>query len=148
MSSIVPIDRPVCPNTVEKRVHHIGYLVSSISAMVEDFIETLSFQWDGRIVLDPLQKVRVTFLRSNLQQPSVELIEPSGADSPVHSFLRRGIGFHHICLEVADIENELDQARCRGGLVAKAPLPAVALDGRRIAWVYTRARMLIEYLAK
>jgi hypothetical protein len=32
--------------------------------------------------------------------------------------------------------------------VVKNPLPAVAFGGRRIAWVYTPEKLLVEYLER
>ncbi len=108
-------------------------------------------RFQGEDILDPLQKVRVAFIRpSGRGQEAVlfELVEPAGGNSPVDGFLRRGGGLHHVCFEVEDIEAELDSVRMRGGLMARSPMPAAAFSGRRIAWVYTRRRLLIEYLEK
>jgi methylmalonyl-CoA/ethylmalonyl-CoA epimerase len=55
---------------------------------------------------------------------------------------------HHLCYEIEDLENQLALSRAQGGLVVKPPLPAVAFAGRRIAWVYTRNKLLLEYLER
>ena len=81
-------------------------------------------------------------------EAAIELVEPTVEHSPVSRFLARGGGLHHLCYEVDDLEEELKLARTRGGLVVKQPLPAVAFNGRRIAWVVTRNRLVIEYLAR
>lgn len=135
-------------DTKARSLHHIGYVVSSITETVEDFAESVYGAWDGAVVYDPLQKVRVAFIRPAAREQGVmfELVEPADANSPVNSFLRRGGGVHHVCFEVPDLEAELERVRLHGGLTARAPLPAVAFSGRRIAWVYTRKRLLIEYL--
>jgi methylmalonyl-CoA/ethylmalonyl-CoA epimerase len=62
--------------------------------------------------------------------------------------LKRGGGLHHLCYEIEDLENQLALSRAQGGLVVKPPLPAVAFAGRRIAWVYTRNKLLLEYLER
>jgi methylmalonyl-CoA/ethylmalonyl-CoA epimerase len=131
-----------------KKFHHVGYVTNSIDEAVADFIGSISGTWDGAIFSDPLQKVRVTFVRLGRDQPMFELVEPTSEDSPVKSFLRRGGGIHHVCFEVSHLETELEEARMRGDVTAKPPLPAAAFSGRRIAWVYTRRRMLIEYLER
>jgi methylmalonyl-CoA/ethylmalonyl-CoA epimerase len=135
-------------DTKARTLHHIGYVVSSIAETVEDFAESVYGTWDGAIIHDPLQQVRVTFIRPYARGQGVmfELVEPADANSPVNSFLRRGGGLHHVCFEVPDLEIELESVRLHGGLTARAPLPAVAFSGRRIAWVYTRKRLLVEYL--
>lgn len=135
-------------DTQVRTLHHIGYVVASITETVEDFAESIYGIWDGAIIHDPLQQVRVTFIRPSNQGQGVmfELVEPADANSPVNGFLRRGGGLHHVCFEVPDLEAELVSIRLHGGLTAREPLPAVAFSGRRIAWVYTRKRLLVEYL--
>jgi len=146
MSSIVRTDSVAAMPT--RRLHHVGYVTNSISETVVDFAGSIAGTWDGAIFFDPLQKVRVTFVKLNGEQPMFELVEPATDDSPVHGFVRRGGGIHHVCFEVSHLDAELEDARMRGDVTAKPPLPAVAFSGRRIAWVYTRKRMLIEYLEK
>ena len=46
------------------RLHHIGFVVDSIQGSVESFAQSLGATWDGNIVFDPIQKVRVTFFRA------------------------------------------------------------------------------------
>ena len=45
-------------------------------------------------------------------------------------------------------EPALASARSRGAIVTRQPMPAVAFGGRRIAWIYTKNRLLIEYLER
>ncbi len=131
-------------------LHHIGFVVGSIEKTVDRFARSISAQWDGHIIADPLQGVRVTFLRS-IASPSealVELVEPVGAKSPVQNFLKRGGGLHHLCYEVDSLTAQLQLSRTLGGLVVRQPMPAVAFGGRHIAWVYTADKLLTEYLAR
>jgi methylmalonyl-CoA/ethylmalonyl-CoA epimerase len=58
----------------------------------------------------------------------------------------RGGGMHHLCYEVADLEAELAAFRSRGAMIASRPKPAVAFGGRRIAWVITAEKFLVELL--
>ena len=131
-------------------LHHIGFVVGSIEKTVDRFAQSISAQWDGHIIADPLQGVRVTFLRS-IVSPSeslIELVEPAGAKSPVENFLKRGGGLHHLCYEVDSLTAQLQLSRSLGGLVVRQPMPAVAFGGRHIAWVYTADKLLTEYLAR
>jgi len=129
------------------RLHHVGFVVANIEAAMPGFLRSLAADWDGQVFHDPLQKVRVAFLATRAQDPAIELVEPAGDDSPVLRFLReRGGGLHHVCYEVADLEEELAAFRSRGALIAKRPLPAVAFAGRRIAWVITSEKLLVELL--
>ncbi|MGA2369645.1 MAG: VOC family protein [Candidatus Korobacteraceae bacterium] len=129
------------------RLHHVGFVVANIQTAMPGFQRSLAAEWDGQIFHDPLQKVRVAFLTTRAQDPAIELVEPAGDDSPVLRFFQeRGGGLHHVCYEVADLEEELAAFRSRGALIAKRPLPAVAFGGRRIAWVITSEKLLVELL--
>ena len=129
--------------------HHIGFVVASIATSVQGFLDSLQAQWDGTIFHDPNQVVRVTFLQGkHAADPLFELVEPAGDKSPVLPFLQRGGGLHHLCYEIDNLENQLGLSRAQGVLVVKPPLPAVAFGGRRIAWVYTKNKLLIEYLER
>ncbi len=55
-------------------------------------------------------------------------------------------GLHHLCYEVADLEQELADFRLRGAVIAKRPKPAAAFAGRRIAWLITAEKLLVELL--
>lgn len=128
------------------RLHHVGYVVASIEQAMPGFVRSLAARWDERIIHDPLQKVKVAFLTTRVEDPQIELVEPAGEDSPVLRFLEQGGGLHHVCYEVEDLEKELADFRSRGAVIAKRPKPAVAFGGRRIAWVITAEKLLVELL--
>jgi methylmalonyl-CoA/ethylmalonyl-CoA epimerase len=131
------------------RLHHVGFVVSEIQAVIQGFTRSLGASWDSRIFHDPLQKVRVTFLQ--VAQPGdaqVELVEPAAPDSPVLNFLNKGGGLHHLCYEVVDLEAHLRGLRKEGTILVKPPLPAVAFENRRIAWVLTKQKLLLEFLER
>jgi methylmalonyl-CoA/ethylmalonyl-CoA epimerase len=131
------------------QLHHVGYVVRSIAEVAEKFALSIGASWDGKIILDPLQGANVAFLLHPGQTlPQVELVQPEGDDSPVANFLKRGGGMHHLCYEVTSLDKQLALSRKHGGMVVRAPLPAVAFNGRRIAWVFTKQRLLIEFLER
>ncbi len=129
------------------RLHHMGFVVANIETSMPGFVRSLEAQWDGQIFDDPLQKVRVAFLSTRPEDAQIELVEPAGDDSPVLRFLQeKGGGLHHACYEVANLEEQLAGFRLRGAVIAKRPKPAVAFGGRRIAWVVTAEKLLVELL--
>ena len=135
--------------TPTPRLHHVGYVVSSIEDVIKGFATSLSATWDGRVIHDPLQQVYVAFLESGTSTDAiVELVAPAGEVSPVTNFLSKGGGLHHLCYEVDNLEAHLQLAKAHGGIVVKSPLPAVAFGGRRIAWVYTKYKLLLEYVER
>lgn len=129
------------------RLHHIGFVVFSIQESAESFAVSLGATWDGNIVFDPLQRVRVTFFQGrNPTDPLIELVEPDGPESPVSRFVERGGGLHHLCYEVKDLDSHLRFCQAVGTKIIRPPVPAVAFRGRRIAWGMTKKRLLMEFL--
>ena len=129
------------------RLHHLGFVVADIAEAMPGFLHSMAATWDSQIFADPNQKVKVAFLSTRPGDAQVELVEPDGDDSPVLRFLnKRGGGLHHACYEVQDLEQELSDFHARGALIVKRPKPAVAFQGRRIAWLMTPEHFLIELL--
>ena len=133
----------------EGAFHHVGFVVSSIQHSVQAFADVLQSDWDTHVFHDPNQGVRVTFLKSRCAgDPLWELVEPADEKSPVQSFAAKGGGMHHVCYVVDSLDETLGRARSLGAIVTRPPMPAVAFGGRRIAWIYTKSRLLIEYLER
>lgn len=130
-------------------LHHVGFVVGSIASVAEAFAASMSADWDGEVTHDPIQRVRVTFLYpADTRNPVFELVEPASETSPVSNFLKKQGGLHHVCYEVDELEATLEEARAAAMTIVAPPTPAVAFYGRRIAWVCTRNRLLIEFLER
>jgi methylmalonyl-CoA/ethylmalonyl-CoA epimerase len=144
--------RTIAPSTTVTGVatlHHIGFVVASISQSGSEFAQSLAAEWNGEIIHDALQQARVSFMRCGVDgNPAIELVEPDSEKSPLNKFVAKGGGLHHICYEVDSLETQLEACRLNGSLIVKQPLPAVAFQGRRIAWVYTKQKLLVEYLER
>jgi methylmalonyl-CoA/ethylmalonyl-CoA epimerase len=128
------------------RLHHVGFVVANIEASVPGMSRALLAHWNNEIFTDPLQRVRVTFLKGGHQSPLLELVEPLGQNSPVFRFLSERGGLHHLCYEVLSISEHLDRIRAAGGVIVSRAKPAVAFHGRPIAWALTREKLLLEFL--
>jgi len=130
-------------------LHHLGFVVKSISAAADEFAFSMSAHWDGEITHDPIQRVRVAFFSpAEPRNPVFELVEPASEVSPVTNFLKKGGGLHHVCYEIDDLEAGLSDARGAGLVIIANPAPAVAFGGRRIAWVCSKTRLLVELLER
>jgi methylmalonyl-CoA/ethylmalonyl-CoA epimerase len=127
------------------RFHHVGYAVREIDAYLKDFLVPL-FAPVGvtEPVSDPIQQVRVCFA----EMPGgtvIELVEPTSESSPLCSIVgsSRG-GVYHLCYEVDDLDAEIERFRRKGCLPLRKPVPAAAFNGRRIVFLLTPQRDLIE----
>jgi len=117
------------------RLDHIGIAVKSIDA-ARVVYEALGLRVDHVETVDS-QKVRTAFLAAG--DSTIELLEPSSADSTIAKFIeKRGEGIHHICLRVDDLESELVRLRERGfRLINEAPVPGA--HGCRVAFLHPAA---------
>ena len=88
--------------------------------------------------------LRVLFV--HLGPVTIEILEPRSTDHTVAKFLeKRGPGFHHVSLKVADLAAAL--ARCRdAGIELIDELPRRGAHGTRVAFLHPRSLggMLVE----
>ena len=76
--------------------------------------------------------------------PTLELVAPDSADSPVSAFLARGMSAYHLCFEVDSMADAIKYLLSIGCMLIRTPVPAAAFENRRIACFYTRSRQLVE----
>ena len=133
----------------EQKLHHLGFVVPDICRGMNGFVHSLAATWDGRVYEDPYQKAKVAFLAVRPGDPLIELVEPTVESSPVWRFLtEKGGGLHHVCYEVGDLEAHVNEMKARRCLIVRQPTPAVAFNGRRIAWMFTPEKLVVELLEK
>jgi len=113
---------------------------------VDNYEAMLGFSLLGDLVEDPVQKANIAFLSMG-GGALLELVNPTTDDSPLTRFAGTGGGLHHLCYEVDDIELALNNAREHGAVIVCPPVPAIAINNRLVAFIYTRERQLIEFLA-
>ena len=94
------------------RIHHVAVVVRELDAALGFYRDRLRLPVD--LVL-PIESdgVRIAFLP--VGESKIELVEPTDRSTGVARFLEsRGEGFHHVCLEVADINSELSRLAAEG----------------------------------
>lgn len=126
--------------------HHIGLATENINNSIEVY---KSFGYTAtKIICDPLQEVNIAFLEK-LNSPIIELVEPINDSSPVISILKKnGTIPYHFCYEVTNIDEAILLLRKSKFILTKKPMPAVAFDGRKVAFLYNSFSGLIELLEK
>jgi len=137
---------PEFPGGLDFKLLHVGVAVPTLGPTTELLSDLLGYRVVSGPFEDPVQKVKVIFLaKSDKDVTEIELIAPLSEDSPIQSALAKsGGGAYHLCFETNELEGALVHARKNGCIVVAAPAPAVAFQGRRIAWIYTRSRQLFE----
>jgi len=102
------------------KLHHIGIVVQNINESLGEISNFFSFESTSLPTLVGSQKVNICFLKTN--NVYIELIEPADPDSPIISFVKEGGGFHHLCFEVDDIQQEIDKMVKKGARLVVAPV--------------------------
>ena len=128
------------------RFHHIGYAVNSIETTAKYY---LNAGWLlSEIYIDEIQNVKIAFL-SKTDMPLIELIAPVDKKSPIVNTLEKvGVSTYHICYEVDDIYVAVDELRKHNYIPLFNPLGAIALDNRKICYLYNTNVGLIEIINK
>jgi methylmalonyl-CoA/ethylmalonyl-CoA epimerase len=113
---------------------HIGIAVKSLDAV--RIYEDLGLTVEHTETVES-QRVRTAFL--SVGDSNLELLEPTGADSPIGRFIeKRGEGIHHLCFRVDDIDAHLEALRAKGyRLINEHPVPGA--HGCRVAFLHPSA---------
>jgi len=88
-----------------KKIDHIAIAVKNLAEEIVRYRDVLGLEYLGSETV-AAQKVNVAFFRIN--DVFIELLEPTGPDSPISAFIeKKGGGLHHLALEVDDIQAEI-----------------------------------------
>jgi methylmalonyl-CoA epimerase len=95
-----------------QKVHHVGIAVQDLEAALRFYHDVLGLPLHKQAVVEE-QGVRAALLA--IGQSEIELLEPTGPDTPVGRFIaRRGEGLHHICFQTDDVAQELEGLKAKG----------------------------------
>ena len=102
------------------RVHHVAVVVRSIEPALGLYRDLLGLELET-ITDVSRDHVRIAFLA--VGESKIELVEPTDDTTGVARFLAsKGEGFHHVCLEVANLAEELTRLGIDGvELIDSAP---------------------------
>jgi methylmalonyl-CoA/ethylmalonyl-CoA epimerase len=119
------------------RLNHVGVATPSIEDSLVLYRDTLGAAVGAPFDL-PAQGVRVCFV--DLPNSQVELIEPLGADSPIHGFLAKNPkgGQHHVCFEVDDVIAARDELRSKGVTVLGTGEPRIGAHGTPVLFLHPK----------
>ena len=115
------------------KIDHIGIATEGIDDALKFWVDALGLENVHTEVVED-QKVRVAMLP--IGESRIELLEPTNKNSPISKFLeKRGVGIHHIAVEVEDIESALAGLKAKGiRLIDESP--RVGAEGCLVAFVH------------
>ncbi len=132
------------------RLNHVGVATPSIEESIALYRDVLGATQIHAPFDLPEQGVRVCFV--DVANSQIELIEPLGADSPVHGFLAKNPkgGQHHVCFEVADILAARDWMVSKGATVLRGGEPRIGAHGVPVIFVHPKdmGGVLVELMAE
>jgi methylmalonyl-CoA epimerase len=127
---------PAALRPLSSGLDHIGIAVNSLAESVPLYRDLLGLEllYQEEVASDG---VRVAVLE--LGGGHLELLEPTGPDTPVGRFLaKRGPGIHHVALRVGDCASALAAVRA-AGLAVLDETPRRGAGGKQIAFLHPRA---------
>ena len=117
-------------------LNHLALVVEDLDQAIQFWCDTLGLTLE-KVEDIPEEGARVAFLP--LGASRVELVQPTQTESGLSRFLqKRGPGFHHLCLEVADIQTTLQQMDEKG-IELINPEPVTGSDGRQYAFLHPKS---------
>lgn len=132
------------------RLNHVGVATPSIEDSIALYRDVLGATTIHAPFDLPEQGVRVCFV--DVENSQIELIEPLGADSPVHGFLAKNPkgGQHHVCFEVPDIIAARDWMVSKGATVLRGGEPRIGAHGVPVIFVHPKdmGGVLVELMAE
>jgi len=117
-------------------IHHLGVAVEDLDEAVETYERLFGATVESREML-PDQGVSAASVLVGGDR--IELLEPTGDDTPVGRFIaKRGPGMHHVAYEVGDVAAVLRELLSAGAELIDAQ-PRRGLYGMQIAFVHPHA---------
>ena len=130
------------------KLNHVGVATPSIEAAAKMYRDVFGVTDISPRTALPEQGVWVAFV--NLPNVQIELIEPYGAESPLHGFLTKSPkgGQHHVCFEVSDILEARDALRAKGAAVLGSGEPRLGAHGVPVIFLHPKdtGGVLIELM--
>lgn len=119
-----------------RKISHIGIAVRDLDQQKQFYQQTLGLELLAEEEV-PDQKVKIAMFA--VGDARIELLEPTGADSPVERFLqKRGEGIHHIAYAVTDLRSMLARLSAQGvGLIDEQPRSGA--EGHQIAFIHPKS---------
>lgn len=119
------------------KLNHVAIAVPDLAAASALYRDALGGDVSAPQAL-PEHGVTVVFV--NLPNTKVELLEPSGEDSPIAKFLQTNPagGMHHICYEVEDIRAARDHLKSEGARVLGGGEPKIGAHGKPVLFLHPK----------
>ena len=126
-----------------KKIEHLGIAVASIEASLPIFEKLLGKKMYKTEIVES-ESVKTAFIE--LGESKIELLEATDPNSSIAKFLENNReGFHHLALDVENIEGEIARLTSQGFTLIHSKAKAGA-DNKKIAFLHPKSTngILIE----
>jgi len=130
-----------------KRMDHVALVVEDLGAALGFWRDVLGLPL-AKTEDNPGEQVRIAFLP--LGESEIELLQPTEPESGIGKYLaKRGVGIHHLCVEVDDLDALLQRLAAHGVEMINQT-PRIRPDGTQYAFVHPRSAfgVLLELYQK
>lgn len=129
-------------NSSNWRFHHVGIATNSI----DSFSRRISDVSTGEAIdfADSLQGIRGRFVE--IGNMNLEILEPLDDDETLSPWLTAGNRMYQIAFEVDNLDDEIEEARVQKIRIVREAQPAVAFEGRRVAFLMPAPGILVELI--
>ncbi|HUU05320.1 MAG TPA: methylmalonyl-CoA epimerase [Patescibacteria group bacterium] len=127
------------------KIDHIAIAVKDLAEEITRYRNVLGLEYLGSEVVTE-QKVTVAIFKIN--DVFIELLEPTGPDSPISAFIeKKGGGLHHLALEVDDIKAAIKRLQEKNVQMLDAE-PKIGAHNSRIAFAHPKSFSGVLYELK
>jgi methylmalonyl-CoA/ethylmalonyl-CoA epimerase len=136
------------PANPDLRLHHIGIVVRKIEEFRPFYLDVLQYRERTSVIHDPVQTAFVQFFFVPGTGYYLELVAPDSESSKLWKASQKGRSLNHLCYSCGNIAATVSFLKESACFVIQNPVPAVAFDGRSIAWLMTPDGLLIEIVER
>jgi methylmalonyl-CoA epimerase len=133
----MPETPPALPTAIAGlgRIHHVAVVVADLDGALRFWRDRLGLPVD---LVRPMAGDGVSIAFLPVGESKIELVHPTDPSTGVARFLdAKGEGFHHVCLEVADLAATLDRLAGEG-IELIDPAPRIGAEGP-VAFLHPRS---------
>jgi catechol 2,3-dioxygenase-like lactoylglutathione lyase family enzyme len=136
------------PDSLDLRLHHVGIAVRAIEEARPFYVNVLKYTERTPVIHDPIQTAFVQFFAIPGADHYIELVAPDSDKSKLREASRKGTALNHLCYSCENIAHMVSFLKESGCFIIRDPVPAVAFDGRLIAWLMTPDGLLTEIVER